>query len=198
MDPQYAVRAHAREAALARYGLAKTAGVLGTLGAIAKNIAIGDPAGTWEQFQGLRRAHGTLGAYGRMLKEYHWPTRQQDQWAVTPWISRGMGLAQTGKDFYQAVAGDPASRMANLAGATAGALVGPVTGSFGFLGGSYAHGAVVDAARRVGHLLDKTPDEPIEGASPLRPHRYNPIPSAVAHAGYITQGVLPLDPGDIP
>lgn len=197
MASQYAVRAHAREAALSRYGLAKTAGVLGTLGSVARNVAIGDPVGTWEQFQGLRRAHGALGAYGRMLKDYHWAPRQPGQWAVTPWIFRGLGLAQTGNDFYQAVAGDPGSRMANLAGATAGALVGPATGSLGVLGSMYAHGAIVDAARRAGHLLDKKPEAEVEGAT-LRPHRYNPAPSALTHANYITHGITGVDPGDLP
>ena len=191
MDPQYAVRAAAREAALARYGLAKTAGVLGTLGSVAKNVAIGDPVGTWEQFQGLRRAHGALGAYGRMLKDYHWTPRKPGEWS--PYLWRALGTAAMGADLYGAITGGPNERAANLAGIAAGALAGPVTGSLGVLGVNYAHNAVVNLARRAGHVLDPKPDAAIDDIH-TRVRSYRPTIGALAHVDYAS----PLDPGDLP
>lgn len=172
---------------MARYGLAKTAGALGTIGAMAKNIAIGDPAGTLGQFQALRRTHGALGAYGRMLKDYHWTPRKPGEWS--PYLWRALGTAATGADLYGAITGDPNERAANLAGVAAGALAGPVTGSLGVLGGNYAHNAVVNLARRAGHALDPKPDTAIDDAH-ARVRSYRPTTGALAHVDYVP----PFDP----
>lgn len=191
MDPLYAVRENAREAALARYGLAKTAGVADYLawpfrrhvvtgnpqslgekvlhygkhvGEFAREIALGSPVDHWHNFQAMRDSHGgALPAYAKLLKDWHWTPKGPD--GSTPWFGRALNTAFTGLDAYNALTSDPDQRAGNVAALGASLLAGPVIGSFGMVGGTLGNIALTSAVRgAVNHLAGKPP--PPTGAPP--------------------------------
>lgn len=190
MVPRYGVQT-GRESALTTYGLDKIAGIGDYLYGVGKNFLIGSPSHTLAHWDRSAAQRGVLGTYGKELKDYHWEPHRPGNWKITPWFWRALSLGQTGLDVHQAVTSDPNSRVGNVTGAVTSALVGPVTAPFG-VAGMFAHGAIVNAARGLGHRFDPKPEDDLQatGIHKVRPP-YNPTPTTLAHLGYATSDPLP-------
>lgn len=145
---------------------------------LAREFAVGSPADVWQSFRrNAQRSGSHLKAYGDMLKDYYWAPHDPNasRWGRVSHnvLNRGLGMAATGFDVYQAVTGDPSQRFGDYAAAATGALLNPITGSMGWKLGPLAHVAVTNAARTLGHKLDPVTDPPlplVQSAPRLAPH----------------------------
>lgn len=145
----------------------------GQVADMGRHMIFGSPIDDWRRFQQLRQESGSgVKAYGKMLKDYMWAPAYPGEGTLGKWTRRimgGLGTAATLHEGYRAFTGPESQRAGDVAALGASLVAGPVTGSVGMFAGPVLHNTLTNAARSVGHRLDKPTELPLE-----LPARTNP------------------------